>query len=65
MHNKKVRKLLGKLRVYFPNDKTAEIQLTDKDNYISIRINEEGEIDRVHIDAVGMEDSPIIIRRDK
>jgi DNA-binding protein YbaB len=64
MHNKKVRQLLDKLRVYFPNTDTAEIQLTDKNNYVSIRINEDGEVDRIHIDVVGLEDSPLIIRRD-
>jgi hypothetical protein len=41
----------------------SEIKLKDMDNYLSIRLNKEGEVDRIHIDVVGLTETPILLQR--
>lgn len=57
------KETLEKLQVKELKSGSAEIKLRDEDNYIAIRLNEEGDVDRIHIDVVGLTESPILITR--
>ena len=54
---------LNKLEIVRQDEEGAEIKIKDTDNYVAIRFDSEGNIDRVHIDVVGLSEYPIFLKR--
>lgn len=62
MTDNKVKDMLEKLEVKDLKSGGAEIRLNDKNNYVAIRIAENGKVDRIHLDVVGLTEFPIMIK---
>ncbi len=63
MTNTITQSTLDKLEVVDRKTGGTEIKLRDTDNYVSIKLDEDGSIRRIHIDVVGLTENPILLKR--
>jgi hypothetical protein len=63
MTNTTTESTLDKLEVVDRKTGGTEIKLKDTDNYVSIKLDEDGTIRRIHIDVVGLTEGPVLLKR--